>query len=320
MDSRIRNLTEDEVSLLAAFANQASLALGKARLLSDAEREKDRAETEKERAETEKERSDALYQVSNRLAGAHQTDEVLDLIVNEAARLVGASAAYMWLLEGDILVPSAVTETAAAYLDATFVNNPGLAVVEGVTPSGHVMATKKPIDVEDMTGKGILTSAQRLLAQEHGFHGATAVPLLANDKSIGVLVVNDKRVRRFTDDEVSLLTAFADQASLALEKARLLAEAEKEKERERRRRKNERQSRCPAYPYSLPRRRSGRSPALPYPQSSARASTILQQGQTMGHTTPESWRPRWYSTREKVKVVSGRVAEGLRRLHERHIV
>jgi GAF domain-containing protein len=257
MDGKTRLFTDDEVSLLTAFADQASLALERARLLNEAERER--------------ERSDALYQVSNKLASVHETDEVLDLIVNE-------------------------------------------------TPSGHVMATKKPIDVEDMTGKGILTSAQRLLAQEHGFHGATAVPLLANDKSIGVLVVNDKRVRRFTDDEVSLLTAFADQASLALEKARLLAEAEKEKERERRRRKNERQSRCPAYPYSLPRRRSGRSPALPYPQSSARASTILQQGQTMGHTTPESWRPRWYSTREKVKVVSGRVAEGLRRLHERHIV
>ena len=44
------------------------------------------------------------------------------------------------------------------------------------------------------------------------------VPLLANDNSIGVLVVMDTRIRRFTDDEVSVLTAFADQASLTLEK------------------------------------------------------------------------------------------------------
>ena len=46
-------------------------------------------------AEREKERSDALYQVSNRLAGVHDTDEVLDLIVNEAARLVGATASFL---------------------------------------------------------------------------------------------------------------------------------------------------------------------------------------------------------------------------------
>ena len=46
-----------------------------------------------------------------------------------------------------------------------------------------------------------------------------------------MLAVVDNRIRRFTEDEVSLLTAFADQASLALEKARLLNEAEREKER-----------------------------------------------------------------------------------------
>ena len=47
------------------------------------------AEREKKRAETERERADSLYRISNLLAAAHDTDEVLDLIVNEAARLVG---------------------------------------------------------------------------------------------------------------------------------------------------------------------------------------------------------------------------------------
>ena len=34
------------------------------------------------------------------MADAHNTDEVLDLIVNEAVRLIGASAAFIRLLEG----------------------------------------------------------------------------------------------------------------------------------------------------------------------------------------------------------------------------
>jgi hypothetical protein len=34
------------------------------------------------------------------VADAHNTDEVLDLIVNEAVRLIGASAAFIRLLEG----------------------------------------------------------------------------------------------------------------------------------------------------------------------------------------------------------------------------
>ena len=38
------------------------------------------------------------------MAAAHDTDEVLDLIVNEAARLVSAPLVFMRLLEGGALV------------------------------------------------------------------------------------------------------------------------------------------------------------------------------------------------------------------------
>ena len=41
------------------------------------------------------------------MADAHNTDEVLDLIVNEAVQLIGASAAFIRLLEGGrVLVES----------------------------------------------------------------------------------------------------------------------------------------------------------------------------------------------------------------------
>ena len=57
-----------------------------------------------EELERGRERSLALQEVSKRVAAAHDTDEVLDLIVNEATRLLGASAAYIRLLHGDTLV------------------------------------------------------------------------------------------------------------------------------------------------------------------------------------------------------------------------
>ena len=209
-DKRIRNFTEDEVSLLQAFADQASLALEKARLLNAAEREK--------------ERSDALYQVSNKLAGAHDTDEVLDLIVNEAARLVGATAAWIRLLDGDVMIPSAATESATAYIAEHAKIRPTLAVGEDASTVGHVMSTKKPLITEDFPD--LVPPEVRRILHEHGFYGSASVPLVANDRSIGVLTVTDNRVRLFNEDEVSLLIAFADQAALALDKARLLNEAE----------------------------------------------------------------------------------------------
>ncbi|MCI0844328.1 MAG: GAF domain-containing protein, partial [Chloroflexi bacterium] len=207
-----RRFTEDEISLLSAFADQASLALEKARLLNEAEREK--------------ERSDALYRVSNQLAGAHDTDEVLDLIVNEAARLVGATGAYLRLLVGDDLMPGPATESMVDYFTDAVEAAPTYKVGESSNFASNVMANKRPLTAEDCTQDERVPVEYRRLFEKHGLHGTATIPLLANDRSIGVLVVMDTRIRRFTDDEVSLLSAFADQASLALEKARLLNDAE----------------------------------------------------------------------------------------------
>jgi GAF domain-containing protein len=147
----------------------------------------------------------------------------LDLIVNEAARLLGASGSFIRLLQGDGLVPAAATKSVYGYLSA---GSLVLDVTEGVSNAGHVMATKKPVVSEDSTVSELSTPEVRDRLRKAGFHARVTVPMLANDQSIGVLSVMDKRIRRFTEDEVSLLSAFADQASLALEKSRLLNEAE----------------------------------------------------------------------------------------------
>ncbi|MCH8799528.1 MAG: hypothetical protein IH963_01325, partial [Chloroflexi bacterium] len=65
-----------------------------------------------EELKLERERSNALQEVSKRVAAAHDTDKVLDLIVNEAARLVGTSFVMLRLLQGDKLVPGAATAPA----------------------------------------------------------------------------------------------------------------------------------------------------------------------------------------------------------------
>jgi len=209
-DKRIRRFTDDEVSLLTAFADQASLALEKVRLLNEAEREK--------------ERSDALYRVSNLLAGAHDTEEVLDLIVNESARLLGTSFCNIRLLEGGALVVRVATGPAAGRLMEAGAT---LKVEEGTSLAGHVMATKKPLHGKAAAQMLVPRAIQFMAEQGRDPEAVVIVPLLANGQSIGTLMCSDEtHGRRFTDNEVSLLSAFADQASLALEKARLLNEAE----------------------------------------------------------------------------------------------
>jgi GAF domain-containing protein len=143
-----RRFTEDEVSLLAAFSDQAALSLEKARLLNE--------------AETERERADSLYRVSNLLAGVHDTDEVLDLIVNEAARLVGATGAYIRLLVASGLVVSAATKSVAVFVGGL---NRALPMEEGLSALGHVLATRKPWVSEDVSKDELTTPEGRTRAE-----------------------------------------------------------------------------------------------------------------------------------------------------------
>jgi signal transduction histidine kinase/DNA-binding response OmpR family regulator/putative methionine-R-sulfoxide reductase with GAF domain len=126
-------------------------------------------------------------------------------------------------LEGSLLVPKAATEAAAKFVADL---PPDAIIGIGLGPSGHVMTTKKPMIWEDAEVGEFVTEDLRALVKKFGFRGAISFPLLADGSAKGVLTLFDTRIRRFTDDEVSLLTAFADQASLALEKARYLQESE----------------------------------------------------------------------------------------------
>src|SRR5947208_12757433 len=69
-----------------------------------------------EQAERNQHRLEVLNDVSRRLAAVHDPEEVLTVIVNEAAQLVGAEAAGLRLLQGDDLVVGARTEGAAGVM------------------------------------------------------------------------------------------------------------------------------------------------------------------------------------------------------------
>jgi signal transduction histidine kinase len=156
---------------------------------------------------------EVLYAVSRRLAALHDTDEILALIVDEATRLLGVEGAGIRLLEGDDLVLSARTDSVAGVMA-----RPRLRVGESLT--GMVVATGQPVVIEDIVEDTRFDPAHKRAAIERGLHGFLGVPLRARDRLLGALNVYTQRRRRFTPDEISLLVALADQASLAIEQDR----------------------------------------------------------------------------------------------------
>src|SRR5207237_658494 len=73
--------------------------------------------------------------------------------------------------------------------------------------------------------RSIRRSSRAELA-ERTHRAMLAVPLIVTGRALGALIVGDATGRRFTPEEIARAEAFADQAALALENARLYADAE----------------------------------------------------------------------------------------------
>ena len=178
----------------------------------------------REQAERDRARLEVLYAVSRRLAALHDVDGLLNAVVNEAARLLGLDAAAIRLVEGEELIIAARTEAAAQLL-----TRPRLRVGESL--SGRVVASGQPLIVEDIVQDTIQDPDQKQAALRVGYRSYLGMPLKVGGRAVGVLGVWGRAPRSFAPDDVALLSAFADQAAVAFEEARLYAET-RERERE----------------------------------------------------------------------------------------
>jgi GAF domain-containing protein len=137
---------------------------------------------------------------------------LLRATVEVARAIFRAKAASVFLLdeETDELVFAAVAgEGAETLIGQRFPADTGVA--------GWVLVTRQPLVVEDLTND---TRFSREAAESTGFvpKGLMAVPLLAEEKALGVLEVLDRpQQTKFSLQEMDLLGLFANQAAIALE-------------------------------------------------------------------------------------------------------
>ena len=109
----------------------------------------------------------------------------------------------------------------------------------GVGVAGRAVLEQRAIWSPDINADGgiSLSADLRVRNAAAGVGSTLAVPLLAQGRAIAVLSLADPPSRIFTEREVELAQAFASQAALALDNARLYAEAKETRDLAERRRR-----------------------------------------------------------------------------------
>ena len=137
---------------------------------------------------------------------------LLTSVVEVARAIFRAKASSIFLLDEatDELVFEAVAGEGADTLVGTrFPSSTGIA--------GWVLVTRQPLVIEDVASD---PRFGREVAESTGFvpKGLMAVPLLHEERSLGVLEVLDRPAdSRFSLQEMDLLSLFANQAAIALD-------------------------------------------------------------------------------------------------------
>jgi PAS domain S-box-containing protein len=192
-----RVLSADELRLLGAICRHAALFMENARLYTEATGRAQEAQELARQARTLTENLDAA-EVGRRTA-------------ESAQQMLGGIAATLRLVQ-----PDRTLTLMASSGDLDWIL-PRPLRLDGNDLIARAVLGRAPVWSADVLQE---VTARRLHATAGSF-SVLAVPLQAKGEVIGVLTIKDRAGRVFNEREVALLTAFADQAAIALENSRL---------------------------------------------------------------------------------------------------
>ncbi|MBL8675291.1 MAG: GAF domain-containing protein, partial [Rhodospirillales bacterium] len=156
-------------------------------------------------------------------------------ILQHGTRLCEAAFGVLWMVDGEMARPVAMRDVPPAYADfLTRGLKDGTLRPGPETPLARARVSRRPAQVED--ARAVVDRAsgpQRGMGVElGGVRSLLCVPMLRQGEVMGVLSIYRQEVRPFTEQQVGLLTTFADQAVIAMENARLITEQREALERQ----------------------------------------------------------------------------------------
>ena len=208
-------LSEKQIAVLKTFANQAIIAIENTRLLNEL---RQRTDDLSESLEQQTATSEVLSVISN---SPTDVQPVFETIANNAVKLCGAQYCIVYSFDGEI-----IDVVAHHNLD-----RPAVGTLRQIWPMapdtrtliGRVILERDVLHVADVTavpGYTFANTSQAVL----GIRTFVGVPMLREGQPIGAIGVYRREVKPFSDRQIELVKAFADQAVIAIENTRLLSE------------------------------------------------------------------------------------------------
>jgi len=198
-----RRISPEQLKLLTSLAEIAGTTLHRTRLFDETAR----------RAQE----FSSLYETSNALSAETELDTMLQVVVNNAKKLLNGASSGMYLY-----LPAA-GELELTKMDTNSYLKIGTRLQMGEGVAGVVAQTRKPLRIDDYS----TWEGRSKKYQEYTIRAVLEVPMLYGGELIGVLTIDEigDSKRKFTDAEERLLSLFASQAAGAIHSARLRDEA-----------------------------------------------------------------------------------------------
>ncbi|GAB4463166.1 MAG: hypothetical protein Kow0070_23260 [Anaerolineales bacterium] len=201
--------TRAQLELLQSIADQTVGAIVKARLLQETEQRAHQLAT--------------LNEITRQLTSTLEQEPLLRNILDNAVKILNCEAGTLFLMDeqtGELVFRVTAGPVAGNLL--------GQRLPPGTGVAGRAAQTRAPVIENDAQKSSTrFTGTDR----QTGFvsRSLLAVPMQIKDRVLGVIeVINRRDGLPFVEDDQNILTAFAGQAAVAIENARLLALTDQE--------------------------------------------------------------------------------------------
>jgi GAF domain-containing protein len=160
----------------------------------------------------------AITDISRAITSDLYLEDILKLIVMVTAKVTGFEICSLWLVD-DTISPKKIRLKATQAIDTEYVKNRALGRVEGVV--GFVATHNQPLVVPDVLKEPRFKEKE--MAKKLGLVSMLSVPLEVKDeKVIGVLNCFTSEPHEFSETEINLITAVANQAAIAIVNTELM--------------------------------------------------------------------------------------------------